>query len=286
MKRLIVAAGVALLIHALFFGLKVKWPEEANISYTKAPLQLLQVEYKKKVTDPSPPSFKVPSKAKRAPRGDGKDSNKKKVKQKNYKKVSKASLKVLKKARVANNLEQKETRPRAAFDATHFLPDSPPTPLAKFYAYDEQHIRTRSIQKVKQAPAPPKGKDILGGVLQSTPYVTPAKSEISNTQEKGQTPATPPLTETSPAYRENPPPVYPLMARRRGYEGMVVLKVLVNRRGGVDELHLIKSSGYKVLDRAAMDCVRDWVFEPGTRGGKSVKMWVRVPIRFCLKGKH
>jgi len=89
--------------------------------------------------------------------------------------------------------------------------------------------------------------------------------------------------KATPLYRTNPPPDYPRMARRRGYQGNVVLEVLVGRNGTVGDLRVSKSSGYPVLDRAALDSVKKWTFVPGMQGNERVKMWVKVPIRFELK---
>lgn len=86
-----------------------------------------------------------------------------------------------------------------------------------------------------------------------------------------------------PRYKQNSPPGYPLHARRMGYEGLVMLKVLVGANGRVDDLELLQSSGYAVLDQAALSCVKKWVFEPGTEGGKKQKMWVKIPVRFELE---
>jgi len=91
------------------------------------------------------------------------------------------------------------------------------------------------------------------------------------------------IREARPLYRSNPPPKYPAVARRRGFQGNVVLEVLVSRIGNVIDLHVLSSSGYPILDRAAKSSVKHWTFEPGMRGQKKVKMWVRVPIRFELK---
>jgi protein TonB len=89
--------------------------------------------------------------------------------------------------------------------------------------------------------------------------------------------------EATPLYRRNPVPEYPLVARKRGYQGTVVLEVLVNREGKVRELSLSASSGYSVLDEAALTSVKNWLFDPGTRGGEKVDMWVKVPVRFKLE---
>lgn len=91
------------------------------------------------------------------------------------------------------------------------------------------------------------------------------------------------IREARPIYQNNPPPEYPRLARRRGYEGTVVLEVLVDQEGRVEDLRLFRSSKHKILDRAAMASVKEWLFEPGMRGDKPVEMWVRIPIRFQLK---
>ena len=92
-----------------------------------------------------------------------------------------------------------------------------------------------------------------------------------------------PIMEAIPLYRLNPPPKYPGLARRRGHEGTVIMDVLVDPKGKVKELRLFQSSGYPVLDRAAVKSVRSWEFEPGRRGDEAVEMWVKIPIRFQLK---
>ena len=92
----------------------------------------------------------------------------------------------------------------------------------------------------------------------------------------------PALVEARPLYKENPPPRYPRIARKRGYQGTVVLEVLVDREGDVEDLKVYRSSGYKALDKAALSSVRHWIFTPGRRGDVVVDMWVRVPIAFRL----
>ena len=93
----------------------------------------------------------------------------------------------------------------------------------------------------------------------------------------------PTLKKATPLYKRNPAPQYPRLAKRRGYQGTVLLEVLVNPQGRVDDLKVIRSSGYSVLDKAATSSVKDWLFEPGLRGDQAVEMWVRVPVRFKLQ---
>lgn len=86
-----------------------------------------------------------------------------------------------------------------------------------------------------------------------------------------------------PLYRDNPPPGYPLQARKKHYQGTVVLDVLVDARGKAQDVRIAESSGYSILDRAAMEAVENWLFKPGRRNGRPVDTWVKLPVRFELK---
>lgn len=95
--------------------------------------------------------------------------------------------------------------------------------------------------------------------------------------------AAPGLVEAQPEYSKNPPLEYPRRARDRGYQGTVVLEVLVDRQGKVKDIRILSSTGHTILDSSAMNSVRNWSFEPGRKGQERVEMWVRVPVRFKLE---
>jgi len=92
------------------------------------------------------------------------------------------------------------------------------------------------------------------------------------------------ISPAVPRYKENTPPAYPRQARRKGYEGIVLLSVMVLDNGTVSEVRIKESSGHSCLDAAALRTVKQWVFEPATRLGTAIPMWVEVPVRFTLKG--
>lgn len=83
-------------------------------------------------------------------------------------------------------------------------------------------------------------------------------------------------------YNVNPKPDYPMIARRNGFEGVVLLRVFVLEDGTVGRIEMEKSSGYGILDKSALDGVKDWIFIPGKRNGTPISSWVTVPIRFQL----
>jgi periplasmic protein TonB len=87
----------------------------------------------------------------------------------------------------------------------------------------------------------------------------------------------------TPDYNVNPKPPYPLIARRIGAQGEVLLRVLVRQDGSVASVELAQSSGFSLLDESATRTVRDtWRFIPARLDGAPVDSWVEVPIKFVL----
>jgi len=82
----------------------------------------------------------------------------------------------------------------------------------------------------------------------------------------------------------NPRPTYPLAARYDGIEGRVMLRVRVDADGLVSGIDIATTSGHPILDRAALETVRRWRFEPARSGGMTVPGEVDVPIQFRLRG--
>lgn len=121
------------------------------------------------------------------------------------------------------------------------------------------------------------------GLFEDIPAVDdPLWGAYKSTGPKRPGTASPVVKEAKPDYQKNPVPEYPSRARRRGYEGTVILKVLVDRNGGVAELEIYESSGYRMLDRAALRAVKTWRFIPGRKGKEKIDMWVMIPVRFEL----
>lgn len=86
-----------------------------------------------------------------------------------------------------------------------------------------------------------------------------------------------------PRYLNAARPAYPIHARMRGYEGMVLLAVKVTTEGRAGEVRIKQSSGYAVLDQSALNAVRTWRFEPARKMNTPLAMTVDIPIRFSLK---
>jgi protein TonB len=81
----------------------------------------------------------------------------------------------------------------------------------------------------------------------------------------------------------NPKPVYPASAKKMGMEGKVMLKVFVSREGRVLNIEVGQSSGYEILDKAALEAVKNWRFVPARQGESPRDEWVQVPVAFVLR---
>lgn len=80
----------------------------------------------------------------------------------------------------------------------------------------------------------------------------------------------------------NASPAYPPAALRAGVEGSVVANLQIDAQGKVTDASIVSRSGTRSrdLDRAVLNAVRGWTFEPAIRNGREVASVVRVPVDF------
>jgi TonB family protein len=76
-------------------------------------------------------------------------------------------------------------------------------------------------------------------------------------------------------------PVYPEIARVAGVEGVVILGAKIDEEGKVKDVIVLRS--IPLLDQAAIDAVRQWVYEPMIIDGQAVSAVFTVTVRFQLK---
>jgi len=81
----------------------------------------------------------------------------------------------------------------------------------------------------------------------------------------------------------NPRPQYPAEALAARLSGRVVLRATIAADGRVTSVSVDRSSGVTILDRAALDAVRQWKFEPARRLGMPVATEVTIPMRFRIE---
>lgn len=168
-------------------------------------------------------------------------------------------------------------------------------------AINELSISFANMRLPQADVVPPVNKPELRPELKPEPEQEPESREItpesvftpepivreSTPDTPESSPPAPIQLDTEPDYRadylNNPRPPYPMVARRMGYQGKVILDVEVLAEGRAGEVKLYQGSGYEILDRAAMETVRTWRFSPARRLGQPVTKWFKVPIKFSLE---
>lgn len=168
---------------------------------------------------------------------------------------------------------------------------------------EPQQIRApepKPLPKPERKPTPqPQARPVPA----AEPAVEPPREAAAPAESPTAVPAVPaPIAPTSPAvaaqpaaepaiepprynaaYLSNPPPPYPLPARRRGIEGTVLVRAEVSAGGECLRVELKKTSGAEILDQAALRAVKGWRFVPAKRGSQALVAWVEVPITFKLE---
>lgn len=137
-------------------------------------------------------------------------------------------------------------------------------------------------------------------IAQTPPRTPPTHVEVLNTDPSPVDPFVPEVTlddppigelvvDTGPSFVQlsadvAPPPPYPAQALRMRQQGRVTLRVLVDEAGRPAEVAVESSSGFRVLDEAALKVVKKrWHFVPATRDGAPIQAWALVPVVFELR---
>ena len=77
-------------------------------------------------------------------------------------------------------------------------------------------------------------------------------------------------------------PVYPNGALPSRAQGAVLIEAVIGPGGSVDDARVLHSVG-PLLDQAALDAVRQWVYEPTLLNGERVTVVMTVVVNFALQ---
>ena len=77
-------------------------------------------------------------------------------------------------------------------------------------------------------------------------------------------------------------PPYPKAALLMKIQGVVILQAVINRSGLIEELTLQRSAN-PLLDEAAMQAVKQWIYRPATLDGRPVKVYFTVTVNFHIQ---
>lgn len=87
----------------------------------------------------------------------------------------------------------------------------------------------------------------------------------------------------SSSYVVPPQPVYPQESRVRGEQGVVHLRVLINTQGEAEAVGVTQSSGFPLMDEAALAALAKAKFKPIVENSIPVKSYAAARITFHLE---
>ncbi len=175
----------------------------------------------------------------------------------------------------ARNIES-DSLPRATIAWTREEP-SPAAPAADGAA-DTAAQQPASAGNDASKPAAASDKP----AVKRTNRARPANRTMLATATKPAAPSTMMPSERRVALLSHPQPTYPAPALRERQQGTVVVLAQVDVAGHVSDTRVVRRSGSSMLDRAAMNEVRRWKFEPALHNGQPVMASVEVPVSYRL----
>lgn len=164
-------------------------------------------------------------------------------------------------------------------------PSLPPPP--KTVALPPPPLATLPVVTVEASPTP------LPPVV-ATPAPSPAPAAVTAPSTATAAVAAAPLAPApvAAAPRQIPPsaiqyvvapsPEYPRASRRLRETGRVVVRAYISEAGMPERVQVDKSSGFPLLDEAALAAVRKARFKPWLDNGQATAGWALVPLSFDL----
>lgn len=139
-------------------------------------------------------------------------------------------------------------------------------------------VETPDVVKVASAPEPaPQPQAIHRQSAESTvskAAIASSGASVIIETEFGSTGA--------PAFVNRHMPVYPMMAKKLGRQGRVVLRLYINEKGRLLNIEVVEPAGYGFTE-SAMEAVKMSTFSPAHEKGVSVASKALLTVRFVLK---
>jgi protein TonB len=77
-----------------------------------------------------------------------------------------------------------------------------------------------------------------------------------------------------------PKPIYPPLAKQARISGTVQLTAIISKDGTIQDLKVIK--GHPLLIPAALEAVKQWVYQPTLLNGEPVEVITQIDVNFTL----
>jgi periplasmic protein TonB len=123
---------------------------------------------------------------------------------------------------------------------------------------------------------------VIGGIIGSVPTAAPPPPPPPPAAPK---PVTPQRIRVGGNVQQaklirQPKPVYPPLAKQARISGVVKLNAIIGKDGTIQNLTV--ASGHPLLVPAAMEAVKQWVYQPTLLNGEPVEVVTQIDVNFTL----
>jgi periplasmic protein TonB len=157
---------------------------------------------------------------------------------------------------------------------------TPPEPEAPKPIVVPQPPQPKPEEK-PQTPPQPKPEMTIPEPKPEPPPPSPKPVVIPPPQPKPPTEEYVPVTQ--PTFAEQAQHVYPSEAARRHQQGSVVLMLYINGNGTLDKIEIVKSSGFPLLDAAAIKEMKQSRFQPAMDGAIPIRSRAQASVTYRLE---
>ena len=204
---------------------------------------------------------------------------------------------------LANNIQKPAEKPVELQIIQDIKPPPPPKPEEP-KPKEKPPEPPKMVEKVAKVPEPPKQVEkVVTPVQKTTPIAQPTKvaTPAPAAPAAPSAPSPSPVAAPAPAAAAPAPkpagvtrgvsegsagcekPEYPREAEMSGEQGTVRIRVLVDTNGKVIEAKIKKSSGSRILDKAATKAYSLCTFKPAMKDGVPQQDWYEIEYPFVIE---
>ena len=204
---------------------------------------------------------------------------------------------------LANNIQKPAEKPVELQIIQDIKPPPPPKPEEP-KPKEKPPEPPKMVEKVAKVPEPPKQVEkVVTPVQKTTPIAQPTKvaTPAPAAPAAPSAPSPSPVAAPAPAATAPAPkpagitrgvsegsagcekPEYPREAEMSGEQGTVRIRVLVDTNGKVIEAKIKKSSGSRILDKAATKAYSLCTFKPAMKDGVPQQDWYEIEYPFVIE---
>ena len=149
----------------------------------------------------------------------------------------------------------------------------------------KQEPKKQVQEKPTEKPSPTQAPSPAASASQQKSDLTPQSAAVAPSTSGGAsgTPIQTDIGKLIVVFQPDADAYYPSFSKRSGEQGTVVVRLIIDETGSVEDVALLQSSAFPRLDRAASEIGKRYRFKPFLVNGSPQRISTNLLIKFNLK---